>query len=899
MVSTYHGIETGRRALSYFRKGMEIASVNTFKADTEGYSRQVVNAAPTQGLEEKKSVSMLGTGVDVTSIERMRDLYLDARMTRAEISQAYWTTLNTGVKRVENFIVSASDKSLDNYLDDFWTAIQDVHKYADDEAVRSYFLREADNLTVFANSLSDSYNDYRDELNSDVRDMVLDANSYIDQIAILTKAIRSVLQAGAEANELLDKRDLLAEKLCVLTGAEASKPADELDGDYKINLNGKLLVQGGSVRHLILTENPTNRNYYDVQIEYNQYDITSDIDVAGVIIETRASMGGTCSKDGTHEMDVMRLADEIYWTVGHGLGQSEGGERIDGIQDPNASLSINGSFALQVGSAGVRAVSEVFSGNPPGYGIVLGVPGPGEQTEYTFRISAGEFEAAISLEWDSLASVWNVSDNLGGSSLSTGPDGSLSVDDLGSFMALNYSGYGIDVRYQNAALELESRDRHLMSIDDLGGDLMRSCGLANKNPAVKIDVQPEDSFQTIANKINNAYMFDRTYEVDEDGNEKPKGNLSYETDPPGTSPASPDQWLHASVETDGNGDCYLVLTSNVAGEAARINVLSGSVCGGGVTDMTLPRLLGLVDATRDAGGNTLQSDVTSYIQFRDDGTLVDRYDKYGDVYADDAWVIADGNEFISSTNEFRDARAVAAVGNAPADSEQEFIPGIRVDLNGVGHTTILVRHHLTEGAIFAALKLRDDVLLSQMDVFDDMTYKLASEFNAIHYAGYGGGEYSGITGMGFFDRIKSKYGSFGSLNVDPDINFDGDRLAVSTGDGSGNSLGAGDGTNALSIARLKQAKLFHNGIANFDDLYAGFTADLGSFGGMAKTAMDAAGYVVEQIGIQRESVMGVNADEEMLSLVEMNQGYNNMSQYISTLIGVMNQIISGLGRVGL
>jgi flagellar hook-associated protein 1 FlgK len=899
MVSTYHGIETGRRALSYFRKGMETASVNTSKAETEGYSRQVVNSAPTPGLEEKRNVSMLGTGVQITSIERMRDMYLDARMTRAEVSQAYWTTLNDGVKRVENFIVSASQKGINNYLESFWTAIQDVHKYANDEAVRSYFLRETDNLTTFANSLSESYNGYRDELNSDVRGMTDDANSYIDQIAILTKAIRSVLQAGAEANELLDKRDLLAEKLCVLTGAEASRPIDELDGDYKINLNGKLLVQGDKVRHLMLVENPANENYYDVQVEYNQYDITSDIGVAGVVIETRASMGGACSVNGTHEMDVRRLADEIYWTVGYGLGQTKGGERIDGIKDRNASLNINGSFALQAGSAGVRAVSEVFSDNPPGYGVVLGAPGPGELTEYTFRISAGEFETTVNLKWNDSTTVWDISDNLGNTASSTVPGGALTVDDLGSFMARYYAQYGLDVRYQGAALELESRDRHLMSINDLGGDLMRSCGLANKNPAVKIEVRPEDSFQTIANKINNAYMFDRTSEVDEEGNETPKGNLKYETDPPGTAPAAPDQWLHASVETDEKGECYLVLTSNTAGEAARINVLSGSVCGGGVNDMTLPRLLGLVDVTPAEGTVPARHDVTAYIQFKDDGTLIDRHDPYEDVYADDAWVIADGNEFISSTNRFKDARAVAAVGNAPADIEREFIPGIRVDLNGTGHTTILVRHHLTEGEIFAAAKLRDDVLLSQMDVFDDMTYKLAAEFNAIHYAGYGGGEYSNVTGMGFFERIKGKYGSFGSLNVDPTIDFNSDRLAVATGDGGGHSLGVSDGTNALSIARLKQAKLFHNGIANFDDLYAGFVADLGSFGAMTETAMEASDYTVKQIGAQRESVMGVNADEEMLQLVEMNQGFNNASQYISTLISMMNQIINGLGRVGL
>ena len=903
MVSTYHGIETGRSALIYFRKGMEIAGINTSKADTEGYSRQVVNTAATPGLAEKVNYSMLGTGVSITSIERMRDMYLDLRITRSKAEQAYWTTMTAGVARVEKFITDASEKGVNNYLDSFWTAVQTVHTYPSDPAVRSNFLRETDSLSGFLNSLASTYNAYRDELNSDVKAMVQEANSYIDQISVLTKAIRSVMQAGGEPNELLDKRDLLAEKLCVLTGAEASRPIDELDGDYKINLNGKLLIQGENKRHIVLVENPTNKDYYDVQVEYNQYDITSDLNVAGVIIETGAAMGGDCGVNGTHEVDVMRTADETYWTVGYGLGQSDGGERIDGIKDAAASLNINGSFALQVGSVGVRAVSEAFVKTPPGLGVVLGEPGPGELTEYTFRISAGDFETTVTVKWDTITNPatphWAISDNLGNSGVSTGANGELTVGDLGAFMSVNYSQYGLDVKYTDNTLTLETPDRQLMSINDLSGDLMRSSGLANENPAVKIEITPEDSFQTIANKINNAYMFDRTYEVDEDGNEIPKGNLKYDTDPPETSPSSPDQLLHASVNYDENGDCYLVLTSNVAGEAARINVLPGSVCGGGVTDMTVPRLLGLVDATLDNNGNPTQTDVTTYIQFKDDGTLVDRYDTHGDVYVDDAWFISDGSEFISVSNEFSEARRVAAVGNAPADTAEEVIKGVRMDLNGTGHTTILVRHHLTQGAIFASLQLRDDILLGQTDVFDDMTYKLATEFNAIHYAGYGTGDYADMTGMAFFERITGQYGAFGQLKMDDELNYDESRFAAATGDGAGRSLGESDGTNALSIARLKQAKLFHNGTANFDDLYAGFDAELGAFGALAKTGKDAVNYVVEQLDLQRESIMGVNEDEEMLSLVTMNKGYNYASKYISTLMGVLDQIIGGVGRVGM
>jgi flagellar hook-associated protein 1 FlgK len=318
--------------------------------------------------------------------------------------------------------------------------------------------------------------------------------------------------------------------------------------------------------------------------------------------------------------------------------------------------------------------------------------------------------------------------------------------------------------------------------------------------------------------------------------------------------------------------------------------------------MNVALLLGLVDDTHTSNppvGITGQTAVTSYVQLKSDGTLIDRYTPYEDVYVDDAWITADGKEYISSTNEFKDARLVAAVGNAPADALSEFIPGIRMDLNGEGHTTVLVRHHLTQGAIFASIKERDDVLLAQMDIFDDMVYELATEFNAIHYAGYGSGDYANITGLAFFDTMTGKYGAFGNLNVDASIGFDDSRLAAATGDGSGRSLGVGDGTNALSIARLKQAKLFNNGMANFDDLYASFVAKVGAAGTLAKTALASEDYLVEQISVQRESVMGVNADEEMLTLVEMNQLYNYSAQYITTLFDVIDAIIGGVGTVGL
>ena len=45
--------------------------------------------------------------------------------------------------------------------------------------------------------------------------------------------------------------------------------------------------------------------------------------------------------------------------------------------------------------------------------------------------------------------------------------------------------------------------------------------------------------------------------------------------------------------------------------------------------------------------------------------------------------------------------------------------------------------------------------------------------------------------------------------------------------------------------------------------------------------------------------MGVNSNEEMLNIVEMTQNFNKASQYIATLMQVIDKIITGVGRVGL
>lgn len=82
MTSTFHSIETARRSLFTQTAALNTTGHNIANANTEGYTRQRVNmkaAIPIEayGLNNSTMPGQLGTGVEFTSIERIREMFLD------------------------------------------------------------------------------------------------------------------------------------------------------------------------------------------------------------------------------------------------------------------------------------------------------------------------------------------------------------------------------------------------------------------------------------------------------------------------------------------------------------------------------------------------------------------------------------------------------------------------------------------------------------------------------------------------------------------------------------------------------------------------------------------------------------------------------------------------------
>lgn len=832
MSGTFSGLEMARRAMDYFRQGIETAGHNISNADVEGYSRQTVVASPTApftepGLTSPGSPGQIGTGVGVDAITRMQDEFLEFQFRQESVEGGYWEAMELTLDYLEMFVGEPSSAGLSDSMNSFWSSMQEFQKNPNSTAARQNFLQQTDNMITQLGQINTNFCEYRDALDQQVELKVNAANDILDRIAALNTQIAKVQAVGNNPNDLLDQRDLLVEELSRLVNITASTPVDPDDGEFKIDLNGKMLVQGDLVHHFVLVPQDGNSGYYDVQVEGYTFDAVTHPEVLDAAIERGAA-------EGVHTIEVTRTATETRWAIGSGQGAGTPGQVSPA--SPEEALGLEGAFTLQVGSSGVKCISDDFSAAGE---ILLKAPVAGDLTEYSLRISSGDGDDSESV----IDIIWNTDHWEDGAGTVISADGNLDLSEFADYINDPANKVPVNATVSNGKLTLEADDHSLISVTDLKGDLGATLGYTCDSPTVTIDVDEDDSLQTIANKINCTYG-------------------AYEG-----APDSPEEWVHATVEEADDGTFYLKIESNQVGEAYRINV--GNVEG---ASSLVAGKLGLVSST---------DDTTQVINT-----------------ARDARILVDDMEYLSNSNAFHEARLVSSYNGYAADTSQEVLQGVRFNVNAIGTTGLRIEHQVGSGYIEGLLESRDDVIPNMTDTLNTLARTLADEVNAVHYAGYGTGDNANVTGTALFDPLNTLSGAASELSLNREVLQDRSLLAGAGDDGTGHSKGSGDGTNALKLINLRSSTIFEGNSTTLDDYYSSFIADLGSKSSQAKVMNKNQEALLEQISSQVQAVSGVNTDEEMLDMVQYQQSYSAIARYVTVLDEMMDTIINGMGVVG-
>ncbi|RME00274.1 MAG: flagellar hook-associated protein FlgK [Calditrichaeota bacterium] len=185
---------------------------------------------------------------------------------------------------------------------------------------------------------------------------------------------------------------------------------------------------------------------------------------------------------------------------------------------------------------------------------------------------------------------------------------------------------------------------------------------------------------------------------------------------------------------------------------------------------------------------------------------------------------------------------------------------------------------VSSGELKGLLDLRDEILPSYSDSLNTLAKSMVDQVNAYHKVGY---TLDGDTGINFFD---TRYTTADAIKLDDEILDEPKKIIAAAEDAEG------DGTQALRIAKLKDAPLLNG--SSYSDFYSGLITQIGVDGQSALDAAKSQEILARQTAIQREEVSGVSLDEEMINMIKFQQSYLAAARMISTIDSMIEAIIS-------
>ena len=141
MQSTFAPIELGKRGLVATTQGLQTIGHNLSNASVEGYSRQRVEMVASPPLYEpqlnrEETPGQIGQGVEVSRIERIKDMLLEGRIVSEQNVQGYWDSRDKYILMMEQVYNEPTDHSVRALMDKFWSAWQDLSLHPTEIASR-------------------------------------------------------------------------------------------------------------------------------------------------------------------------------------------------------------------------------------------------------------------------------------------------------------------------------------------------------------------------------------------------------------------------------------------------------------------------------------------------------------------------------------------------------------------------------------------------------------------------------------------------------------------------------------------------------------------------------------------------------------------------------------------
>ena len=186
------------------------------------------------------------------------------------------------------------------------------------------------------------------------------------------------------------------------------------------------------------------------------------------------------------------------------------------------------------------------------------------------------------------------------------------------------------------------------------------------------------------------------------------------------------------------------------------------------------------------------------------------------------------------------------------------------------------------GKLKGAVEVRG-LLEDQLTGLNTLAAGLITQVNALHNTGYG---LNNATGLDFFTGTNAA-----TMAVNPLL----DAASIATSSAAGQ---AGNNDIAFQIAGLKTVKGMSAGAATLNEFYNAQITDLAVTTKRAADNTYQHGLVAKALSDQRESVAGVNLDEEAANMARAQKAYQAAARVMTAYDDLLDTVINRMGLVG-
>lgn len=234
---------------------MDVASQNIANDATPGYSRQVadVTATTPYALPDLAGTytPMLGTGVQVSSVQRLSAGYLSSIYRSTQTASSFYTTQGNLLQTMQSTLGEPGSTGLSSLLNQFFSDWQTLGQQPQSAAARTVVQQDGQAVVARIQSIYQGLQQVGQQAQTQAQADAGTVNTDLQSLAQLNQSIASAQTLGQQPNDLLDQRSLLVNQISQYIPAAATTVSTSVGQNSITEVNLTIPASGGGSVSLV------------------------------------------------------------------------------------------------------------------------------------------------------------------------------------------------------------------------------------------------------------------------------------------------------------------------------------------------------------------------------------------------------------------------------------------------------------------------------------------------------------------------------------------------------------------------------------------------------------------------------------------------------------------------